>query len=165
MSSSDDTRSNGIDDLRISIRMHSRSMSQIDDNNDTKSDDQSIDISFDSTHHHHYSNSNVRSNGDDFNHSANCIENDEIIGSLALISEKADYLVELKGKLNSRMKHACTDLNALYKSSSEMSVQYSSIKEEVAALPSLADWINATSSDIHQLKSQIQFLHNIMYDA
>jgi len=162
MSSSNDTRSNEIiDDLHITIRMDSRSMSQIDDNNDAKSDDQSVDISFDSTHY----SSNLRSNGDDCNHSAICIENDEIKINLAVISEHADYLVELKSKLNSRMKHACTDLNSLYKSTSEMSEQYSTIKEEVRDLPSLSDWISATSSDIHQLKSQIQFLHNIMYDA
>lgn len=163
-SSNDTTRSNEIDDLHITIRMDSRSMSQIDDNNDSKSDDQSVDISFDSTHHAHYS-SNLRSNGDDCNHSAICIQNDEIKSNLAVISEHADYLVELKSKLNSRMKHACTDLNSLYKSTSEMSEQYSTIKEEVRDLPSLSDWISATSSDIHQLKSQIQFLHNIMYDA
>lgn len=166
MSSSDDIRSNEIDDLRIAIRMDSRSMSQIDDNNDAKSDDQSVDISFDSTHHPHYCSSIIRSTSDESNHNSTiCIENNEVKSDLALICKNADYLVELKSKLNSRMKHACTDLNALYKSSSEMSVQYSSIKEEVEALPSLTDWINTTSSDIHQLKSQIQFLHNIMYDA
>jgi len=122
-------------------------MSQIyDANNDAKSDEL-FDLSDDSNHSDHNNN---------FNYGGN---------SLSEISEQTDYLVDLKIKLNSRMKHACTNINALHKSTSQMTEQYNTMKEDVRTLPSLTDWIKATSSEIHQLKSQIQFLHNIMHDS
>jgi type IV secretory pathway VirJ component len=74
----------------------------------------------------------------------------------------ADNLVAAKTKLNSDMKVICSEMDSMYKISSEFNKDTRRLQRGVDALPVLEDWVQEKVSAIEQLKSQIIFLHKIM---
>jgi hypothetical protein len=74
----------------------------------------------------------------------------------------ADNLMTAKTKLNSDMKVICSEIDSMYKISSEFNKDTRRLQRGVDALPVLEDWVYEKVSAIEQLKSQIIFLHKIM---
>lgn len=74
----------------------------------------------------------------------------------------ADNLVTAKTQLNGDMKLLCTEIDGIYKISSEFSKDTRRLERAVESIPVLEDWVAEKVSAIDQLKSQIIFLHKVM---
>ena len=78
------------------------------------------------------------------------------------VQSAADALVFAKTRLNSDMKIICSEIDSMYKISTEIGKDSRRLEKEVDALPAIEDWVVIRVSTIDQLKSQIMFLHKIM---
>lgn len=74
----------------------------------------------------------------------------------------ADNLVTAKTQLNGDMKQICSEIDNMYKMTSEFSKDTRRLERAVESLPVLEDWVAEKVSAIDQLKSQIIFLHKVM---
>lgn len=78
------------------------------------------------------------------------------------LQRAADELVASKMRLSTSVKAICTDIDNMYKMSSELRRDTRKLEKGADALPVLEDWVQEKVSTIEQIKSQIIFLHKVM---
>ncbi len=88
----------------------------------------------------------------------------ELSNSNLKVQRAADDLVAAKTRLNADMKDICSEIDNMYKMSSEFRKDTRKLERGVESMPVLEDWLHDKVSAIEQLKSQILFLHSIMDD-
>jgi len=78
------------------------------------------------------------------------------------VQRAAEELIASKMRLNIGIKAISTDIDNMYKMSSEFRKDTRKLEKGADALPVLEDWVQEKVSTIEQLKSQIIFLHKVM---